>query len=181
MCCLSTPFEYAVWTCYLLLPYPAWPFVNLASIHFICFTLKSWVHSLPFFKASALGWKSVEWWTSHLSMWNSTVRFHHSFLLFHGQFQLSSITGIQLVPWYGKLTRLSKQPSALRKVVSFSCKMSSCLDRWAVNLFSNDSSLSPLLRIFEMSLFHGGQVVMSSFPIGITIFRTCLVTYQKCI
>ena len=73
-------------------------------------------------------------------------------MLFDGEVQFSSITGLQLVDWYPGMENslvLSEQPFALRKIASFACKMLNCLDRSVVNLFLNDLSLSPLLRILE--------------------------------
>lgn len=49
--------------------------------------------------------------------------FHHSFVLFDGHVQFSSITGLQLVPGMEKSLVLFEQPSALRKVASFVCKL----------------------------------------------------------
>ena len=58
---------------------------------------------------------------------------------------------------------LSEQPSTLRKVASFACKISKCLDRSAVNVAFKFA----ITERFGMSLFHDAHVVMRSFPVGI--------------
>ena len=104
--------------------------VNLASIHLICFAIKLWTDFSPCFKASSFDWKSVE--SCFFKSFNVKFNFFtiHC-VLFDRPVQFASITGLQLVSWHGKL--LSEQPSTLRKVTSFACKMSECLDRSVVN------------------------------------------------
>ena len=59
----------------------------------------------------------------------------------------------------GNSLTLSEQPSTLRKVASFACKISKCLDRSVVKF--------AITERFGMSLFHDAHVVMRSFPVGI--------------
>ena len=124
-------------------------FVYLASKYLICFTLKLWANFSPCFKASPL--KLNEWGIAFHHIFQYDIQFfHHSSALFDtDQFSFLPSLGFNWYPGMENSLAFSEQPSFLRKVASFACKMSNCLDRSAVNLFLNDLSLSLLLRILE--------------------------------
>ena len=63
---------------------------------------------------------------------------------------------------------LSEQTSTLKKVASFDCSMSNCLDRSAVNV------TFAIIAHFGTSLFHDAHVVMRLFTGWINnIAKTC--------
>ena len=100
-------------------------FVNLASIHSICFTLKLWANSWPCFKASPWDWETVE--SRSFTFFNVPFNFSTIPLcLFDGQVQFSSITGRMGFSWYPGMEKslaLFEQPSELKKVASFVCTL----------------------------------------------------------
>ena len=97
--------------------------VNLASIHLICFTFKSRTKFSPCLKHANCTERVGNRIPSHLQF--DIQFFHHSSVLLDKPIQFSSFTRLQRAPCHRKL---SEQPSTLRKVASFACKMSNSLN-----------------------------------------------------
>ena len=137
--------------------------VNLASTQLICFTFKLWTNFSPCFKASPLDWKSVE---SCYFKSSNQLTFNFSTIPLCSLIDQFSflLTGLNWYPGMEVPLALSEQPSTPRKVFSFACKITNCLDRSAINVAFG------IIAHFGMSgLFHETHVVMRSFPAGLTI------------
>ena len=89
------------------------------------------------------------------------------------QFSLLLSLGFNWYPGMENSLTLSEQPSTLRKVASFACKISKRLDGSAVN----DAFKFAIIAHFGMSLFHDAHVVMRSFPVGLTIWP--MLAFQR--
>ena len=61
--------------------------------------------------------------------------------------------------------------TTLKKIASFACKISNCLDRSAVKV------AFAIIMHFVMSLFHDAHVVMRFFPVGVTIWP--MLAFQR--
>ena len=136
--------------------------VNLASTDLIYFTFKLWTNFSPCFEASPLDWKSVE--SCSFKSFNVTLNF--STIPLCSLKDLFRMLLSLVFNWYPGMENplaLSQQPSTLRKVPTFACKISNCLDRLAINVTFG------IIAHFGMSLFHDTHVVMQSFLVGLKI------------
>ena len=89
---------------------------------------------------------------------NDIQFFHHSSVLFDRPVQFAFITGLQLVSGIKSSLALSEQPSTLRKIASFTCKISNCVDR------SNKHSRrdTKLLQTFLLLMFEGKKIYVTT-------------------
>ena len=141
--------------------------VNLASIHLISLYLSYGHFFCPALKQAH--WTERVWnrvpFDSFKSL-NMTFNFFTIPLCsLIDQFSLLLSLGFNWYPGMENSLTLSEQPSTLRKVASFACKISKCLDCSAVNVAFKFA----IIAHFGMSLFHDAHVVMRSFPVGLTI------------
>ena len=126
--------------------------VNLASIHLICLHLSYRQFFCPSLKQAH--WTEKVWnrvpFDSFKSL-NMTINFFTIPLCFLiDQFSLLLSLGFNWYPGMENSLTLSEQPSALRKLASFACKISNCLDLSAVNVAFKFA----IIAQFGMSLFY---------------------------